>query len=118
GRGGAGRGGSGADVARREGALQQEFEIRALAVLHIIHMPGARSRILDPIHQTDKALGSIDVARLGGDHENGVDTFHRQHADEATKRAFAFRLEHLLQLASPRRSRWGMWSRSEVTWCD
>src|SRR6516225_4222741 len=62
-------------------------------------MPGARGRILDPVHQTDKALGRIDVAQLRGNHENGVDSFHREHADETAERAFALRLEHLLELA-------------------
>ena len=91
--------GSRADVARREGALQQELEIRALAVLHVIDVPGARGRILDPVHQADKAFRRIDVARLRRDHENGVDPFHRQHADDTAERAFALSLQHLLELA-------------------
>jgi len=97
--GGTGRGTGGADVARCEGSLQQQLEISTLTVLHVINVPGARRRILDPIHQTDKALGGVDVAWLRGDHENRVDPFHRQHADETAKRAFALRLEHLLELA-------------------
>src|SRR5205807_10138369 len=64
GRGGAGRGRGGRNVAGREGALEQKLEIRALTVLHIVNMPGARGRILGPMHQADKTFGRIDITRL------------------------------------------------------
>src|SRR6202007_3159505 len=67
--------------------------------LHVIDMPGARSRVLDAIHQPDKALSSIDVARLRRNHENRVDPSHRQHANETPEGAFTLRLEDLFEFA-------------------
>src|SRR5439155_15731937 len=61
GRSGAGRGRGGRNVAGGEGALEQKLEIRALTVLHIVNMPGARGRILGPVHQADKTFGRIDI---------------------------------------------------------
>ncbi len=45
-----------------------------------------------------KPLGSIEVAWLRRDDENGVDALHRQHLDTAGERAFALRLHDLFQL--------------------
>jgi hypothetical protein len=75
------------------------FEIRALTVLHVVNVPGTCGGVLDPIHQADKALGRIDVARLRGNDENRVDPCHRQHPHKTPERALTLSLQHPLDLA-------------------
>src|SRR3981189_2081399 len=52
GSGRAGRSRSRRDVSGGKGPLEQVFEIGALAILHVIDMPGSRRRILDAPFQT------------------------------------------------------------------
>ena len=77
--------------------MEQEFEIRTLAVLHIIDMPAARGRILHLTREPEKSPCRVDVARLGGDHENGVHPIHRNDTNEAGERAFALGLQNPLE---------------------
>ena len=88
---------AGADVARREGALQQIFEIGALAVLHVIDVPASRRGIFDPAREPEEPLRRFQIARLRGDHENRVDPRHRHHAHHALERALAPGLQDLLE---------------------
>ncbi len=87
------------DVAGGEGTLQQAFEVAALAILHVIDMPGPRGRILDPPRQPEEALRRVDVTRLRGHDENRVDARHRQHLNNAGERSFGLGLKHFFELA-------------------
>ena len=79
--------------------MKQEFEIRALAILHIIDMPAACGRILHLTREPEESPCRVDVAGLGGDHENGVHSIHRNDADEAGERALTLSLQNPFELA-------------------
>ena len=82
---------------RGEGALQQGLEIGALAVLHVIDVPGPRRRVLDPPLQAQEAPRLVDIAGLGRHDQDGVDPLHRHDADNPGERAFTLGAEHLFQ---------------------
>ena len=86
-------------MSRGKGALQQGLEIGTLAVLHVIDMPSPRGRVLDPPFETQEAPRLGNVTGLCGDHENCMDPFHRQDADDAGKRSIVLGTKYLLQFA-------------------
>src|SRR5262249_16422635 len=87
------------NIARREGALEQVFEIGALTVLHIVDVPRACGGILDLFCQLKKPPRRIDVTRLRGHHQNGIYPVHRQHANNTGEGTLTLSLQYPFELA-------------------
>src|SRR5580693_4197870 len=93
------RAGRRGDIAWRERALEEVFEIGALAVLYVIDMPGPRGGVLELVGEPEKSSCRIDVAGLRRHDENGIDPIHRNDAHDAAKSTFGLSLQHPLELA-------------------
>ena len=95
------RAGRRGDIARRERSLEEVLEIGALAVLHVIDMPGPRGGVLELVCQPEKSSCRIDVAGLRRHYENGIDPIHRNDAHDAAESPFGLSLQYPLELAGP-----------------
>ena len=73
----------GGDVVGGEGLLEDVGDVVALAVLEVEHAPAADGVAAGAFDEGVDAAGVVDVARLGGDKQDGVDAFHGDDADDA-----------------------------------